>query len=230
MNVYFLVEGKQTEMKVYPKWLSILVAKLDRVQWYHEVVENNYCIFTGDGFPSILDNHLKNSIEDVNASGNFNYLVICLDSDDDSIEERRQQVLDFVEEEKIKLNPNTKLVVIIQNKCFETWFLGNRKIFKNNPKNSFLIDCINHYNVKIQDPELMEKPVSFEQTTAKFHSSYLQAILSERRIQYSKKNPQGVTEKYFLEELIKRTKKTNHIQTFKDFVDFCEKIDTEMRN
>ena len=80
MNIYFLVEGKRTEMKVYPKWLSILIPELKRVQWHHEVVKNNYCIFTGDGFPSLLDNHLKNSIEDVNSSGNFDYFVICLDS------------------------------------------------------------------------------------------------------------------------------------------------------
>ena len=129
MNIYFLVEGKRTEMKVYPKWLKILVPKLTRVQWHHQVVENNYCIFTGDGFPSLLDNHLRNSIDDVNTNGKFNYFVICLDSDDDSVEERRKQVLDFIEYEKIRLN-DTQLVIIVQNKCFESWFLGNRRIFK----------------------------------------------------------------------------------------------------
>lgn len=228
MNIYFLVEGKRTEMKVYPKWLSILVTKLNRVQWHHEAVKNNYCIFTGDGFPSLLDNHLKNSIEDINDSGNYNYLVICLDSDDDSIEERKQQVIDFIEKEKIELNPRTQLVIIVQNKCFETWFLGNQRIFKSNPNSPFLVDCINHYNVKINDPELMEKPATFEQTTAIFHSVYLQEILAERRIQYSKKNPQGVIEKYFLEELIKRNEKTNHLKSFKEFLDFCEKINNEI--
>lgn len=228
MNIFFLVEGKRTEMKVYPKWLAILIPKLERVQWHHEVVKNNYCIFTGDGFPSLLDNHLKNSIEDINSSGNFDYLVICLDSDDDTIAEKNQQVLNFIEEEKIELNPATKLIIIVQNKCFETWFLGNPKIFKNNPDSSFLVDCINHYNVKNEDPELMEKPIEFEQTTAIFHSVYLQEILAERKIRYSKKNPQGVTEKYFLDELIKRTKKTNHIKSFKNFIDFCIKINQEI--
>lgn len=227
MNIYFLVEGKRTEMKVYPKWLSILVPKLKRVQWFHEAIKNNYCIFTGDGFPSLLDNHLKNSIEDINSSGNFDYLVICLDSDDDTVEERRQQVLSFIKEKNIELCQDTKLVIIVQNKCFETWFLGNTKIFKNNPTSSFLLKCIRHYNVKNDDPELMEKPANFDQTTAIFHSTYLQEILSERKIQYSKKNPQGVTEKYFLEELIKRTEDTIHIKSFKNFIDFCQKINQE---
>lgn len=228
MNIYFLVEGKRTEMKVYPKWLSFLIPELKRVRWHHEVIKNNYCIFTGDGFPSLLDNHLKNSIEDVNSSGNFNYLVICLDSDDDSIETRNKQVLDFINKEKIELYPNTKLVIIVQNKCFETWFLGNTRIFKKNPTNSFLVNCIKHYNVKYEDPELMEKPDDFEQTTAIFHSTYLQEVLAERKIQYSKKNPQEVTEKYFLDELIERNKKTNHIMSFKHFIDFCHKIKQEI--
>lgn len=30
MNIYFLVEGKRTEMKVYPKWLSILIPNLGK--------------------------------------------------------------------------------------------------------------------------------------------------------------------------------------------------------
>lgn len=228
MNIYFLVEVKRTEMKVYPKWLSILIPELTKVRWYHEVVNNNYCIFTGDGFPSLLDNHLKNSIDDVNSSGNFDYFIICLDSDDDSIEERRNQVLDFIEEKTIHLNENTKLEIIVQNKCFETWFLGNPKIFKKNPTSSVLIDYIRHYNVKNEDPELMEKPVDFEQTTAIFHSIYLQEILSARKIQYSKKNPQEVTEEYFLKELIRRNDKTNHIKSFKHFIDLCQKVKQEI--
>jgi hypothetical protein len=224
MNIYFLVEGKRTEMKVYPKWLSILIPELKRVQWHHEVVKNNYCIFTGDGFPSLLDNHLKNSIEDVNSSGNFDYFVICLDSDEDTIKERHQQVLDFIDEENLQLKESTKIVIIVQNKCFETWFLGNPRIFKKNPTSSFLIDCIRHYDVKNNDPELMEKPTSFEHTTAIYHSTYLQEIFTERKIQYSKKNPQEVTEKYFLDQLIERNRKTNHINSFKFFIDFCIEI------
>lgn len=228
MNIYFLVEGRRTEMKVYPKWLSILVPKLKRVRWYHEVNKNNYCIFTGDGFPSLLDNHLKNSVADVNSAGNFDYLVICLDSDDDTIEERKEQVQEFILKENIKLKHNTQLVIIVQNKCFETWFLGNKRIFKHNPSSNFLADCIKHYNVKTDDPELMEKPSDFEATTAIYHSVYLQELFSERNIQYSKKNPQEVVEEYFLMELIERSEKTNHINSFKKFIDFCQEVEQKI--
>ena len=228
MNIYFLVEGKQTEMKVYPKWITILVPELTRVQWHHQVNVDNYCIFTGDGFPSLLDNHLGNSIEDVNSSNKFDYFVICLDSDDDSPEERKQEVIDFIEKNKISLNQKTKLVIIVQNKCFETWFLGNKKVFKKNPQSDFLIDCINFYNVREEDPELMNKPNDFEYSASRFHSSYLQELLAERRIKYSKKNPQGVIEESFLNELIKRSQKTKHIPSFSIFIDFCEKIREEL--
>lgn len=228
MNIYFLVEGKRTEMKVYPEWLSVLIPKLVKVQWYHEATQNNYCIFTGNGFPSLLDNHLKNSIADINTATNFDYLVICLDTDEDTAEQRKQQVLDFIAQENIVLNPNTKLVIIAQNKCFETWFLGNRKVFKKNPSNRTLIDYIRHYNVKNDDPELMNKPTDFEQTTAIFHSIYLQEIFAERRIAYSKKKPDEVIKPSFLAELIKRSTEMNHIPTFKYFIDFCEKIKNEI--
>lgn len=37
MNIYFLVEGKRTERKVYPAWLAYLLPELQRVQSYDEV-------------------------------------------------------------------------------------------------------------------------------------------------------------------------------------------------
>ncbi len=32
MNIYFLVEGKRTERKVYPAWLSYILPELKQVQ------------------------------------------------------------------------------------------------------------------------------------------------------------------------------------------------------
>ncbi|MBK9459014.1 MAG: hypothetical protein IPN94_06175 [Sphingobacteriales bacterium] len=82
--------------------------------------------------------------------------------------------------------------------------------------------------MKSNDPELMEKIPDFEGSTSIFHSSYLQQLLSERNIRYSKNNPQGVIEEYFLKNLIIRNQKTKHIQSFKLFIDFCNKIKLEM--
>jgi hypothetical protein len=228
MNIYFLVEGKRTEMKVYPKWLSYLVPELQKVQWHHQVVKNNYCIFTGDGFPSLLHTQLKNSIEDINSSNCFDYFVICLDADNQSIEACKREVLDFMTTEKIILNANTKIEIIVQNRCLETWFLANPKIFKKNPSSDFLKECVEFYNIKKNDPELMGKLPNFKSSTSVFHSTYLQELLAERNVTYSKKNPQSVTEEYFLRELILRNQKTNHIKSFQHFIQFCAQIRAKM--
>jgi hypothetical protein len=228
MNIYFLVEGKRTEMKVYPKWLSYILPDLIRVKSHQNIDKNKYYIFSGNGFPSLLDNHLKNCIDDINNTGNYDYFVICLDADEQNIQQCRQDILDFMENQKLVLNNNVKFEIIVQDKCLETWFLGNTKIFKKNPENEFLKECVNYYNVKSNDPELMGKIPDFDGSTSIFHSSYLQQLLSERNIRYSKNNPQGVIEEYFLTNLINRNQKTGHINSFKYFIDFCNKIKIEM--
>ena len=228
MNIYFLVEGKKTEFKVYPKWLAILIPELERVNSFNEVIENNYFIFSGNGYPSLLDNHFKNSILDINKQKNYDYLVVCLDSDDDEVEERKKEIINFMNDQNLKLNKKTKLEIIVQNKCFETWFLGNPKIFKSNPRSEFLKECVTFYNIKVNDPELMGKINGYENTVSDFHTTYLRNMLAERNVNYSKNNPNEVIEKYYLNELIKRNKSTNHIPSFKYFIDFCETIRNSM--
>lgn len=228
MNVYFLLEGKRTEAKVYPAWLGHLVPNLKKVQWHHEIEKNNYCVFSGNGYPSLLDNHLRNSIEDVNDAGNFDYLVVCLDADDVSVDEIKDEVLSFVENENIELIDSTELVIIVQNKCIETWFLGNIKMFKRSPSSSKLMDYYNHYNVKDNDPELMLKPINNIGSTSDFHFNYLRELLKERSVSYTKKNPKGVVEEKYLDELMKRINQTGHLPSLKYFLDFCKKLNNKL--
>jgi hypothetical protein len=54
MNLYFLVEGKRTEKKVYPAWLAHLLPELQRVQNYDQVNQNNYYLFSGESDFCIL--------------------------------------------------------------------------------------------------------------------------------------------------------------------------------
>jgi hypothetical protein len=225
MNIYFLVEGRRTEKKVYPKWLSLLVPKLSEVKHPHHVVENNYYMFNGNGFPSLLDNHLRNAIDDVNSINHFGYFVICLDSDEETVEQRKQQVIDFITENNITL-VNCELVIIVQNKCIETWFLGYQKIYSRQPHSEILREFNAFYNVSMDDPELMGK-IERHETCAQFHAAYLSEMLAEKSVRYTKKNPNIVTEQYYLEGLIERNATTSHISTFKDFLDFCTKLNSE---
>jgi len=228
INIYFLVEGRRTEKKVYPKWISTLLPELTEVKSAFLIQSKNYFVFSGNGFPSLLDNHLRNAIDEVNSIDKFDYFVICLDADEFSIEERKNEVLQFIENQKIDLNPKTKLVIIVQNRCIETWFLGNTKVYKRNPSSLLLKDLISFYNVSSNDPELMEKIEGFE-THAEFHETYLSEMLSERNIQYTKKNPRGVIEPDYLNQLIKRTQETGHISTLKYFLDFCNEVKSKIK-
>ncbi len=226
MNLYFLVEGRSTERKVYPKWVSILIPEMKRIEHHTLATNNNYYLFSGEGFPALLDNHLVNTIKDINESGSFEYLILCIDADEDSVECRKNQVLDFIKNNKIKLK-NCELILIIQNKCIETWFLANRKVFTNQPQSKTLVNFIKFYSVKTDDPELMRKYSGF-QATAQFHEAYLKEMLAEKNIRYTKKYPNDVVEQHYLNELIDRANSTSHIQSFKEFLNFCEKINQEI--
>lgn len=228
MNIYFLVEGKRTEKKVYPKWLSILIPELKQINNPFDIVEKNYYLFNGNGFPSLLDNHLKNAIDDVNSISKFDYFVICLDSDDDTIDERKNQVFDFIKKNDLKFLNDCKLIIIVQNKCIETWFLGNRNVYSRQPQSEKLLTFNNFFNVRINDPELMEKFGEYD-SVSQFHQIYLSEMLLEKNINYSKKNPREVVEEYYLNELINRSQETNHLTTFKTFINFCSQINELMK-
>lgn len=226
MNIYFLVEGKRTEKKVYPKWLSILVPQLVEIDDPRKVASNNYYMFSGNGYPALLS-HVANAIKDINEIGKFDYFVICLDADEVTVEQRNKQVLDFITSAIMPLNDSSKLVVILQNRCIETWFLGNSKVLKKNPDSKDLREYIGFYDVSINDPELMPNNGEFE-TTAQFHESYLKEIFSERGIYYSKKNPGGVTEAAYLKQLIKRANETGHIGSIFTFLNFCKEVKSKI--
>lgn len=228
MNIYFLVEGKQTEKKVYPKWLSILLPEITQVNFFDDVTKLNYKLFSGNGFPHLLHNHLQASIEDINAAGNYDYFVICIDSDEFTVQERIEEITEFMLSNNLKLLPKTKLKIIVQQKCLESWLLGNRKIFKNNPQNQTLMDSIQFYDVSKNDPERMHKPEQYVGSVADFHFGYLRDMLRERNISYTKRFPRDVVEVHYLNELILRSEEIEELQTFKHFVDFCKELKTKV--
>ncbi|MDM8565933.1 hypothetical protein QUF74_09800 [Candidatus Halobeggiatoa sp. HSG11] len=221
MNIYFLVEGK-TERKVYPKWLSYLIPKLERVSEPSAITNNTYYLISGNGFPSILDNHLVASVDDVNTIGNFNFLVLVIDTDDMTSEKKIVEVEQFIKENNIILS-NCKLIIIPQVVCMETWFLGNRKIYTRTPPNAECASYSNHYDTSKYDPELMVKPNNYNETNAVFHFNYLKTMLKAKNIRYSKSNPREVHKPHYIEELKNRTnldiKSLNSMQILFSFFD-----------
>lgn len=224
MNIYFLVEGEKTELKVYPQWLKYLVPELSQIKYPQDAENNNYYLVSGMGSPRILTEELEKSVEDINKFGNYDYLVLVIDADEMSVEEKTTEIKQFISDTKIVLNPKCELQIIAQKYCMETWFLGNRKVY---PRNTDNVDFINHaqyYDVSQNDPEFMIKPNTFAGSTSIYHELYLRKMLAAKNIHYSKSKPKEVGEKYYLEELQKRINETPHLSSLKNFFSFCENL------
>jgi hypothetical protein len=174
MNIYFLVEGRSTEKKIYPKWLAYLIPTLTRVKFYDQVQVNNYYIISGNGYPNILDDGLENALEKIQETKKFDYLVICVDSDEETVQERFYCIQKKIEEKSKNLG-NTKPIIIIQNRCIETWLLGNRTMFNSRqPQQSPLLEYVKYYDVSQNDPELMGQ--YNDSNHADFHYKYLKEV------------------------------------------------------
>ena len=226
MNIYFLVEGK-TELKVYPQWLSHLTPNLSRIHFAQDVNTNNYFLISGIGYPRLLDVALVNSVEEVNECTNYDYLVLVIDSDDMSEQEKVAEIHQFINDNGIVLNPSCQLQIITQKSCMETWFLGNKKVYTTSVgKHSEFYPHAKFYDVSKQDPELMEKPEGFVGSTSIYHETYLRKMLAEKNIRYSKSMPREVVEAHYLDQLQKRVSDTPHLSSLKKFFHLCETIVT----
>jgi hypothetical protein len=73
MNLYFLVEGRSIERKIYPQWLQYLLPDLKRVQYSDQVRENNYYLASGNGYPRILEDGLCNAIDKILETDRYDY-------------------------------------------------------------------------------------------------------------------------------------------------------------
>ena len=222
MNIYFLLEGK-TERIIYRKWLSYLVPELKRIQYYDQANKNNYYISDIHGYPGIVHEGIPNAVEKIQEMGNYNYFVICVDAEEYTVEAKKNLIYEFIETEKIELG-KTKLEIFIQNRCLETWFLGNRKIFNSRqPLEKLLNEYVLYYDVSQDDPELMGK--YNQEYHADFHISYLKEIFKIKRQNYGKTRPQQAQENHYLEQLLKRIQeKPEQMQTFREFIEFCKSI------
>lgn len=223
MKLYFLVEGRRTERKLYPAWLSYLLPDLQHLQSFSEVTNNGFYLFSAEGYPSILHQHLANAVKDITRSGDYDYLVVCLDAEECRCVDRESEVQRAIIDQALDLG-NTKLKVVVQNRCIETWFLGHRKVVSRAPQGQKLTEYLQFYNVIEHDPENMGLHPEFV-LHAPFHGAYLKEIFRERGISYSKRNPGHVCDPSYVQELVTRTKDApEDLRTLRDFFDFCDMI------
>lgn len=232
MNIYFLVEGGKTEPLVYPMFCNVFFdGRLTQVEAVHLLDQNNFFILSAGGYPQVFTTILKSTIQDINQHGNINYLFICLDSEETAIEDREQELNQYLDkyknEDGIELI-DCRVILVVQNRCIETWFLGNRRIYKDNPQSELLRKYQNHYDVSRNDPELMPKLASFD-LHATFHLSYLKELLKERKARYSKRSVASVNAETYINELVQRVKNTDHLKSFSYFYNICMEIYEKMK-
>lgn len=221
MNLYMIVEGKKTETSVYPAWLNILAPRLQRVDDPRALTDNCYYLFSGEGIPSIY-NHACNAILDIQQINKgyykYDYLLICLDTEEGTRADIDREYNEYLQ--KNKVNPQGVNVVICEHRvCMETWFLGNCFIFKQNANTPEFIECVQNYNVSIDDPELMPS-FDAEKNKAEYHLYYLKKMFAERNMIYKKTKTDEVQKPEYLNQLLSRYKKTGHISTFGQWCDF----------
>jgi hypothetical protein len=232
MNLYFLVEGAVTEMEVYPRWIDHLLPHLKQVERADEATDDTYFIVSPGGYDSMLS-ELGEAFETVNTVGKYDFLILVTDTETLSSEERIEEIREFIADRKLRLK-NAELVIITQQCCIETWFLGNRTFCKKEPSGTELKKYFAFFNAWEDDPEMMEKPKWFRGSRAKFHESYLKLVFQERlpsRVHYhsyDKSNPRYVQQRSFLNQLQRRVAdEPSHLKSFQNFLEFCARLRPE---
>lgn len=216
MNLYLLMEGSCTEPLVYKNWLKYLKPDLNFADKLDEVINNNcYCV-SSHGYPRILTNALKASLEDILKVNNFSNFWIVLDADDCTVSERKQEVTNKLSELSHLVPPNLDIKIIVQKSCIETWGLGNTKVFPSSSIDPEFQKFLSFYNVKESDPEDMSCPSDFDGTIAQYHFFYLKKMLRLKNIKYKKERPNDLDKTYYLEQLQLRNQETGHLKSFQE--------------
>lgn len=234
MNIYFLVEGAITEKRFYPALVDyIFDGKLNKLVNVYDVNSTNdgFFVLSGNGYPQIYQ-ILEDTILDINTYSDFNYLFVSLDADERTIEETVQEFTEEIEKLKVKgifVPEPCEIVLVVQNRCIETWFLGNSAFFRRQTSNPEMLKFHHFFNVRINDPEEMGFDENFS-LHAGYHYSYFKQMALENNERYSKSNPLVVCSANFISNLITRYNETDHIKSFKKLCDKLEVLNQKLVN
>jgi len=133
MNVFVVVEGEVGEVRVYKSWIPLVNNEITYVSDVFAIRKNNFSIISGYGYPNYFD-VIENAIEDVNGLENIDRLVVAVDSEELSFEEKYCEISDLLRMKRC----NSPTFIIIQHFCLEAWALGNRRVGPRNPRHPIL--------------------------------------------------------------------------------------------
>lgn len=214
MNIYVVTEGK-AESIIFKTWIPEVNPALTLISSLADVNQNNFFIFSARGYPAIFS-AIENAIEDMQNFPQFDRLVISVDSEELTKQERLDEMNSFLDEKAF----NSDVRVVIQHFCIEAWALGNRRIIRKHSINERLRSYRKFFDVRQNDPELLPNHPKEELTKAQFAKKYLKLVLNDRRksLSYSEGSPYPVTETYYFQEIKRRHLNTGHINSFSDFL------------
>jgi hypothetical protein len=213
MNFLIIVEGK-AERKIYKNWVPYLQPQLIYVDYLTQVTMNNYLIMSGNGYPQYFDK-IDAAIEDINNYNNIDRLIISLDSEGMSYNEKIEEMNSFLEGK----NCTAQIYIVIQHFCFETWALGNKRIGPRNPiKGSEVYTYKQIFNVLKNDPELLPGYPEHYLNRSQFALKYLSALARDHNTSYSKYLPTAVLNEHFFDGIKKRCQIDKEIKSFQTFI------------
>jgi hypothetical protein len=214
VRYYIVVEGASAETKVYPKWIQYTNKKLTQIYDLENKQDDVFYLISGNGYPNYIQ-IIKNAIEDVNNSKNFDCLVVAVDSEDNTYEEKHNEIKEIIDDKLIY----AEYKIIIQHFCLETWALGNRVACRKNTTDTLLVAYKKVYDVRINDPELL--PSYKDMNRGQFAFKYLRTMINDwyPRAAYTKANPSILFEEQYFMQIKNRMENTGHIKSFKFFLD-----------
>ena len=215
MNIHIAVEGVIGEVKVYKAWVTLVNPRLSYASHISEVVNDNFSIVAGGGFPQYYDT-IDAAIDDVNNHGNIQRLVISVDSEEFSYQDKYNEIEDHISGSSCL----AEIWIVVQHFCLETWALGNQIILTRHPHSDRLRQYINFFNVSIEDPELLPGYSQEQLNRAQFAAKYLKCALNEKfsKLTYSKSNPIALLHPNYFNRVKQRLDSTGHIKSFAHFL------------
>jgi hypothetical protein len=204
VRLYFLVEGRHTEKKLYKAWLGHCFPHLRESVKPAGLPTDSFFILSGMGYPSYLQ-RIPGALED-SARNGVDHLFICIDAEDCSYEERREEIGALLETAARKLRNQGLLYqgqvhIIVADCCIESWLLGHRKLVPRRPADPLLAEFKRFYDVSRDDPERMGSPPDHPLGRAAFHYRYLRQLFQHHGKSYTKERPGMATEANYLAAL-----------------------------
>lgn len=233
MNLYFLLEGRSTEPKLYRAWLRTAFPQLREVFNPAAATDDNFLLISGHGQPAIFG-MLDATIQDLCEYKAWDHLFICLDAEEDTHADKLREVALVVEESAARhrqrqRTPDLQIHTIVQNCCIETWFLGNPTIVRPRAQDPQLRQWQEFYDVRTQDPELLPAHADYP-VRAQFHHAYLQRVLQDRnpRLHYNKRTPGPVLDPSYMAALIRRVHDTGHLPSLGVLLDVWRSLGAQL--